>query len=228
MNNPSTVDYGAFKFKYNWLESHVTHAPTKITSKGKIWEKKLFDLYSTLITNEDNVIDCGSYIGTHTLPFSHFAKTVYAFEPNTEIYKILKSNIELNNRSNIFSYCIGISNKEGQISFDNRSDGTSRIFKHKVKGNISTIETVKLDNFLSHLKNLKLIKIDCENHEFETLEGCSNLIKLFKPYILIECYRYKRDKLKSWCIDNNYKLNWLRGADFFLYHQSNIDDIVTL
>ena len=221
--NPSTVDYVSFTKKYNWLESHVTHAPTKMTSKGKIWEKKLFDLYSTLLTKDDEVIDCGSYIGTHTLPFSHFAKTVYAFEPNKEIYSVLKSNIELNNATNIFSYCVGVSNKEGQLSFDNRNDGTSRVVKHTVKGKITTIETVRLDNLLSHLKNLKLIKIDCENHEFETLNGAMDLIKQNKPYILIECYKYKRDRLRAWCVDNNYNLEWLRGDDFFLVHKSNID-----
>tara|TARA_R110001592_G_scaffold2789_7_gene15825 strand:- start:8 stop:679 length:672 start_codon:yes stop_codon:yes gene_type:complete len=223
MNNPSEVDYGSFTLKYNWLESHATHAPTKMTSKGKIWEKKLFDLYSTLLTKDDEVIDCGTYIGTHTLPFSHFAKTVYAFEPNSEIYSVLKSNIELNNATNIFSYCVGVSNKEGQLSFDNRNDGTSRIVKHTVKGKVTTIETVRLDNLLSHLKTLKLIKIDCENHEFQTLDGASDLIKQHKPYILIECYKYKRDRLRAWCVDNNYNLEWLRGDDFFLVHKSNID-----
>ena len=46
-----------------------------------------------------------------------------------------------------------------------------------------------LDQLLSEIKNLDLIKMDIEGAEFEALQGARNLIEKHKPVIIVELLR---------------------------------------
>ena len=173
------------------------------------------------------VYDIGGYIGTHTLPFAYYSKSVVVFEPNHEICNCLISNVELNELENIEVYELGLSNKASTQLFSNRNDGTSRIYhdsftKQQMQNfdsehEIREIETITLDSIASGVEeNIKLLKIDVEGHEFKVLEGAKEVIANNRPHILIECYRYKRQQLYKWAEENNYTVEWLRGDDFYL------------
>ncbi len=207
-----------FELFYKVPPTHKDHAPARVTMNGKIWEKKLFDIYSGLLKEDDVVIDVGAYIGSHTLPFAKCCSKglVYAFEPNKELYRTVCTNIELNLLNNVRLYDVGISSKSGYNTLYEREDGTSRISKRVVKGNPTKIETVSLDGFLPHINKCKLLKIDVEGHEFTVLEGAKELIKKTRPNIMIEVFKPKRDELKKWASDNKYNIDWLRGDDFYL------------
>ena len=45
---------------------------------------------------------------------------------------------------------------------------------------------VKLDIFLEFFKNVSWIKIDVEGHEIEVLKGMMEIIKLYKPNIVVD------------------------------------------
>ncbi len=217
----STVGRERFELFYKTLESHKDHAPSKVTTNGKIWEKKLFDIYSNLLKEDDIVIDVGAYIGSHTLPFAKCCPKgmVYTFEPNRELYRTLCENLELNCISNVRPYAVGVSNKSGHNTLYEREDGTSRISKKTIKGDPIKIECIAIDTFLPHLNKCKLLKIDVEGHEFEVLQGALKLIKNCRPYILIEVFKHRRDTLKLWAEDHKYNVLWLRGDDFYLSPQ---------
>jgi len=214
----ATVGREKFELFYKVPPSHKEHAPARVTMNGKIWEKKLFDIYSNLLNETDIVIDVGAYIGSHTLPFAKCCSKglVYAFEPNKELYRTVSHNIELNLINNVRLYDVGVSSKSGYNILYEREDGTSRISKRNIKGNPTKIECVALDNFLPHINKCKLLKIDVEGHEFTVLEGAKHLIKKTKPNIMIEVFKAKREELKTWASDNKYNIQWLRGDDFYL------------
>jgi FkbM family methyltransferase len=44
----------------------------------------------------------------------------------------------------------------------------------------------KLDLFLEFFENISWIKIDVEGHEMEVLKGMMEIIKLYKPNIVVE------------------------------------------
>jgi len=218
-----------FSFRYNTIESHKDHAPTKATLKGRIWEKKIFDIYKNLIDKDDVVYDIGGYIGTHTLPMSHYAKTVVVFEPNPDICNCLISNIELNDADNVEVYELGLSNECSTAKFSKREDGTSRMYhksftktqmeKWSNRHVIVDIETITLDSIAGEQKNVKLLKIDVEGHEFQVLRGAEQVIKNNRPHILIEVFKIRRPQLHQWAEENNYLVDWLKGDDFYLSPQ---------
>lgn len=212
----SIVDYGDFKLKYNLIESHLEHAPMRITSKGGIWEKKLFKLYSELLEKDDIVIDIGSYIGTHTLPMSRYSKRVYAFEAHPDIFNCLKSNVEVNSINNVILNNCLLSDNKKQLSFYKRCDGTSRVSNKTVKGQCLNLQSDTLDNIINLDEKIKLIKIDVEGHEFSVLEGSKNIINKHKPFIFIEVFKNKKKQLQEYVTNNNYNMIWLKGDDYFL------------
>jgi FkbM family methyltransferase len=214
--NLSCVKYRGFQYFYNTIKSHSDHAPTRATINGKIWEKKLFEIYRNIIKEDDIVIDVGAYIGTHTLPFAHYAKKVYAFEANENIYNCLNKNIEFNQVENIHCFKVAVSDTNGTDKFSCREDGTSRL---KTSEDAIEVATATLDYLLVDISNVKLLKIDAEGAEFKVLSGAKELIKNNKPEILIECWRHKRNTLYDWCKKNNYSYKWLRGDDFHLSPQ---------
>jgi len=213
----SEVNYfGNFSINYNIIDSHLEHAPMKATAKGKIWEKKLFHLYSQILEEDDIAIDIGSYIGTHSLPMSKLCSKVYSFEANADIYFYLIKNIALNHISNIVPFNIALSRNKSKVNFFRRDDGTSRISNRFQRGSPTELETDTLDNLIDNKEKIKLIKIDVEGHEFQVLEGAKEIIKNSRPIIFIEVFKNKLDKLTQWAEQNNYKIESIRGEDYLL------------
>ena len=217
MPHSSTVKYNKhLSIFYLTLDSHKDHAPTRMTRAGKIWEKKLYDIYKGLLTVQDVAIDIGGYIGSHSLPMSMLCNQVYTFECNPELHNIINENIKRNNRTNITLFNIALGNNETDLTFYNRHDGTSRFSQREVKGEPIKLTTKALDDVLPDLEHCKLIKIDVEGHEYNVLEGAKELINRTRPYIFIETFKKNRAKLEDWALDNSYQFQHLGGDDFLL------------
>ena len=70
---------------------------------GEFSEAELI-LMLSFINEGDTVLDIGSNIGAFTIPFAKkvgFKGKVYAFEPQSFIFRILKENVKINKLSNI-------------------------------------------------------------------------------------------------------------------------------
>lgn len=135
------------------------------------------------------IIDIGANIGNHTIFFSKIcdAKKVYAFEPQKNIFEILKKNVEINEVDNIVElYNMGVGKEHifaNVMVLDRNNYGMSRLNKTE-KGNI---EIDSLDYLLMNkVAEVDAIKIDVEGMELEVLEGAKNIINKFKPLIYIE------------------------------------------
>ena len=161
----------------------------------------------------------GAYIGTHSLPLSHFSKKVYAIEGNDDIFSFLNKNIETNNIENIIPFNVVLSNKHNHLNFYLRNTGTSRVSNKSIHGDCKVVEAKPLDTLISNDEKIKLIKIDVEGHEFEVLEGAKNIIEKSRPTILIEVFKKNLDKLNEWCQLNKYKIESLKGEDYLLEPQ---------
>lgn len=137
--------------------------------------------YSDFLTSSDVVIEVGARIGEITLILSDIVKHVYAFEPNPDSYKILKSFTK--KRNNITTYDIGVGEKNeltwlNVVEDDPISLATS--FK-KIQGkNYSTtkkqVKIVRIDEIDFTFKPTTLI-LDCEGFELEVLKGAKDILK---------------------------------------------------
>jgi FkbM family methyltransferase len=127
------------------------------------------------------IIDCGANVGVGTLYF----KTLYpnaevvAFEPDKQIFRALKQNIENSGCKDILLINKGVWNTEGTIQFihegadgGNILDSQSIVSDHQ---KLIEIETTSLRKYLD--RKVDFLKIDIEGAEATVFEDCDSLLK---------------------------------------------------
>ena len=158
-------------------------------------------IINKLIQTGTDSIDVGVYRGVHSYEMSKYSDHVHSFEPNPVIFKELQKYLP-QIIQNISLYNYALSEKSGKKILkipirDSRSNksnyeeyykmGLATIHEKNIFENYDEFEinSKKLDEF-NFEKRVSFIKIDVEGHEIEVLEGSKELIKKFKPSLMIE------------------------------------------
>lgn len=137
-------------------------------------------------------IDIGSNIGFYSLQLASRNKKViiYAFEPLELNYNQLVKNINLNSFDNIITnrLAIGQKNTIAEITYNLKNNNLGEASIANNNGDQKEIVSViTLDSFFVKEKvKIDLIKIDIEGYELSALNGMENILKNYKPDILIE------------------------------------------
>ena len=151
--------------------------------------------------NISTLIDVGSHKGEYinSIKKKFDVQTIYGFEPNPEIFRILKKKTDGKN-INVLNY--GISEKKGKVKFYknletssssiNKLNKESKYYKKKyfllnffnskeVETKID-IDVIRLDEFFKSKKLgiIDLIKIDTEGFELKVLKSLGEKIKNVK------------------------------------------------
>lgn len=146
---------------------------------------------------------------------------IISFEPVTKMFKELKRNVDLNNFKNIKIIKKGAGDKKQQISiygtsnkfFDNTiNEGLFTVYKSADCNKfLEKIDVVVMDEILSKENRIDIIKIDIEGGELPALMGAENIIKKFKPIIILEIC----DKnLKAAGYNSKNLLNFLKKYNY--------------
>tara|TARA_R110002049_G_scaffold3325_6_gene25641 strand:+ start:587 stop:1243 length:657 start_codon:yes stop_codon:yes gene_type:complete len=193
-------------------------AVNKSIRRGRLWETKIIDIYKKYINNQSVVLDIGANLGCHTVALSLLSKRCYAFEPQKKIYHLLKNTIEYNKLDNVKLYNNVVSNNTDEVDFKNTGCGRGgelqyrkKLYGELTKETCITIDTLKLDK-------CDFIKIDVEGGEFKVLEGAEETINKFKPVIILETWKTKRNmiKLHQFTTKNNYSFTYISGDNYLL------------
>jgi len=214
-------------------------------ASGSIGLKKEWESHITLFTqlynklyNLENIIDIGANFGYHTLLFSRECKAkVYAFEPQSQNFKLLEANVKNNNITNVivYNYACGDSDCEVKMPiFDsdktvNMGDITPNIYSRKY----SITKSVALDNLVFTSK-IDLIKIDVQGWEKKVLLGSTNLLKIHKPVLIVEFEYFQLKKTNTSCKElydyireQNYYIFYLEysyPSDHICIHNDNMEE----
>ena len=166
-------------------------------------------------------------IGANTGIFSVIAKAynekaeIYAFEPQPNIFKVLKKNNEINS-FDIHCFQLALSDTAGEFPFYNTGDTTfewintthgslNKNWRPKNQLSIS-VPVDRLDNFLDKncSEKVDLIKIDVETFEFEVLQGYGEKLWLDRPIIILEIQNVEiGDNLHNLFKSNDYFYFWI-------------------
>jgi FkbM family methyltransferase len=129
-----------------------------------------------------NIIDAGAQIGMYTVFFSKLANEgmVYSFEP-TDTFVMLNENVLYNNCTNVKTYNVALSNKDGKYI-----DTIYKIWS-KQETEKKEFEFVTIDSFILKEKIIpNLIKIDVDTYDFEVLQGSIHALKTYNPEVIVE------------------------------------------
>ena len=143
-------------------------------------------------------LDIGANLGWYSLVLGRKCPTshIYAFEPIPSTVKVLEKNIRLNRLDNIEPICMGMFNKEDELSFLYAADvsgATSLKLTGQSRGRTSiqkvVCRTTTLDIFCA-TRNIvpSLLKVDVEGAELMVVQGGAKTLES-TPIILMELLR---------------------------------------
>lgn len=142
--------------------------------------------------------DIGANQGFHTILLSKQLKSqgkVYAFEPVAGELRKLRRNLLLNDCSNVALEGIAVGATDGvtdmTICLDghgSRSSIQPPPAEVKARTRIEKVPIITLDSYAEHkdIRQLDFVKVDVEGGERDVLRGGENVIKRFRPVMMIE------------------------------------------
>ena len=169
-----------------WLPA--SFSPGVSTAEHRFW--------SALDLAGLTVYDIGAFHGLLTLLFASRAKTVVAFEPNTQNRKRLMENLELNSVRNVMVRDTGIGSRR-----ENRTmvasplmPGFASVDEHAPRPAGAAVKEeiaiVTLDEAIAdaNLPAPDFIKIDIEGWELEALRGARATLERCRPSLFLEMH----------------------------------------
>lgn len=145
--------------------------------------RNIFDFYKLPFLREgDTVIDVGANIGITALLFRSYVGVsgrVMAFEPHPRTFGYLKSNITLNEITNIdcFNMALGDSQRDVVLSDQGKRDTCNAITTGDAGAIVVSMRTLDEVAAQENVGRVRLIKIDCEGFESSVLGGASNTLE---------------------------------------------------
>lgn len=171
------------------------YIPSQIYWKG-------FDAYEYAVTpffylaeKANTIIDIGANIGYFSLIASAANKSseIYSFEPVERIVRRFEKQKKINAFTNIkIEPMIIGDNNDKQVFYIPEGNEMALAGSTKKgwmdKADEIFIQSTTLDSYKEkhNLNKIDLIKMDCEFHEVEALNGMKEILKLDKPNILME------------------------------------------
>jgi FkbM family methyltransferase len=167
-------------------------ASNSVGVKKKEWEPhitKFTQLYNSLF-NIKNIIDIGANFGYHTLLFSQVcSENVYAFEPQSQSFKLLEDNLEINKIKNVILYNYACGDENCDIKMPVFINCNNTINMGDITPNMgvfscsSITKSIILDQF-NFSSKIDLIKLDVQGWEKKVLMGATTLLKIHKPVLI--------------------------------------------
>lgn len=181
---------------------------------GEYTEQEI-DLLKNFLNTETIVYDIGANIGVHTQAFSKYAKHVYAFEPNSNNYKLLELNTIYDKNVTLFD--CAISNDIGYTHIEQFELGTVGNYgecKIVEDGQLCTMSTIDYMVEQNEILPPNVIKIDVEGHENSVFEGMERTIKKYLPVIFYEAIHCDLSSIYDILNDNGYTLYWFPVGNY--------------
>ncbi len=142
----------------------------------KYIEKEIFEeqIYALTRTTKHNpiIIDCGSNVGFSIAYFKHAYPDaeIYGFEPDELTFKLLKSNIEINNFVNVHIQQLAVTDANDFTPFftvDNHSNTppVMSVYQNTIASHEVNVRSISLGDFASKFSCIDFCKIDVEGAE---------------------------------------------------------------
>jgi FkbM family methyltransferase len=152
---------------------------------------RYIDIKAKLNMGNPFIVDGGAYVG-NVIDFflkQYVEPTIYAFEPNPDLIKILESKYFNQNNVHIYPYALGSESQNIRFNIINAGGkgGSSSVFSpsqilkyyHGDKASIEKtieVECIRLDKILNNIEKIDLVKLDLQGYELEALKGSEDIL----------------------------------------------------
>ena len=145
-----------------------------------------------LIDETSSVLVVGSHIGSLVIPIAKMCSKVVAVEANPRNYRLLETNIKLNDATNVEPHHVAASAKEEKIRFQMNtvnSGGSKRVPVHNRyiytydNPEVIEVQAYALDAYLDD-HAFDLVLIDIEGSEYFAMQGMTRILDQTKTLIV--------------------------------------------
>ena len=176
--NLKKIEYSIFQ-TFDNIKLKIRNNSTDLMALTNVWIIKEYENEKIIIKNNDIIIDVGAHIGLFSLFISQFCKNgkIFSYEPVSENFDLLKSNIDLNECKNIFPFRLGISEKSSKIKiFLNDDQSGHSIVSNNVHHPSVVIDSILLKEIFDNneISTCNLLKLDCEGAEYGIINSLPN------------------------------------------------------
>jgi FkbM family methyltransferase len=163
------------------------------------WELMTRQIWVHLCQSSRTILDIGANTGIYATLAKVYSPNavVYAFEPQPNIFNVLKKNNKLNN-FDIHCEKLALSNQEGIMPFYNYGASTFTT-GNTTAGSLNkdwqtgeqysiNVPVKELKTYVeaNNIEKIDLIKIDVETYEYEVLSGYGKYLQAHQPIIILE------------------------------------------
>ncbi len=158
------------------------------------YDEKTLLYLMRIVSPGDVCIDIGANIGAITLSLAYRVGPrgrVLAFEPGPLLFNRLIRNIEATRLRNVESYQEGVGRQNATLYWClEEGENAGNAFLSKELTPIA-VPVVRLDDCaaIRQLARIDFIKIDVEGMELSVIQGALDVIRRFRPHLLIETRR---------------------------------------
>lgn len=169
-----------------WIPDTETSSEVITRIENEIWTcRNPLEKCFRYCKNFDKAIDIGAWIGDSTELISKKFNTVFAFEPNIDVYECCLKNLKDRCINNVVLHNLAISNMKGNVPFKFPRSTLSAWIDTTDNQNIDAfVQSELLDNL--NFEGIDFIKIDVDSHEGFLLEGAKKFFQYNNPLIMIE------------------------------------------
>ncbi len=163
------------------------------------YEPNTMVVLQKLLSPGDIFFDVGANIGCFSLYAARIVGAkghVFAFEPSYREYNRLVENVLLNDITNVTTINVAVSDLEGKGMLNiacERHSGQNTLgqdYVYKGVKSIATeeVDTITLDKFVRTISidRVDVIKLDIEGWEYKALLGACEILKKYRPALIIE------------------------------------------
>jgi FkbM family methyltransferase len=153
----------------------------------QIFKSKLYDFFSDV--DDPVIIDGGAHIGLASIYFSKKFpnSTIYAYEADPNIAKLLKENIKSFNLQNVKAFSKAIWKDDKGVFFKNSGDDSGYVYNFNTGPGIR-VPSIRLRNILEQNK-IEFLKLDVEGSEYDVVEDCDGALTNVKK-IIVEVHSF--------------------------------------
>ena len=158
------------------------------------YEPKVTAFINRYVKAGMTVIDAGANVGCHTTRLARLVGQtgqVIAFEPMPWAFSKLKRNIELNSFNHVLLERMGLSDSTRNDLVCFRSSWTLDSDSSPDSEGDTPVQFTTLNEYVStsQINRLDLIKVDVDGYEYRVIRGGQNVIREFKPVLIVEMGR---------------------------------------
>lgn len=177
-----------------YLNPYLNGGVDEVIYQSGIWEPEIVELIEVYLPKGGTFVDIGANIGFHSLFAAGVvgeSGMVLAFEPLPRLQQQMRRSIAENNftQVSIEPVALGVTSGVAKLSLVEENVGASslqNVADDRAVGDVIEVSVSTFDSYRDKLTRLDLIKIDIEGSEFEALKGGEEILRAFKPVIILE------------------------------------------